>query len=327
MRSLPKLTFVIDDFSIGSPGQQLLDRFLIGYNRDGEFYSPGCAVELLQPKQNNDAIAARSKDFGLKIGGDLNQTQATVIVGTAAEHLSKLPRGARCFIYGTLADTAGRASELVTSAEEHGLALRTATAVSGAFQLPVLEVPSRLRKALAVTHGAFPDAELHALEALCTLGKAVQTPKVELLTGAAVWQSAYSSQWSDLFASAFSRSNTIQGDPLKDGRTQDVAGLRLVERLVPKPRAWLVGDESMQAAVFVMNGALEDLNVAFESTSGKLVSTQLYQPPPPALDHFSGLAGQIEDFFRQDAPPPLSPLTMFLPRLLESMRSLWEEHA
>ena len=74
MRSLPKVTFAVDEFVVGSPAQQLLDRFLIGYNRDGEFYSPGCQVEVLMPRAN-EAIVARAREFGLKVASDFSSAE------------------------------------------------------------------------------------------------------------------------------------------------------------------------------------------------------------------------------------------------------------
>ena len=41
MRALNKLAFLLEDFSSGSPAQHLVDRFLMGYARDGEFHKPG----------------------------------------------------------------------------------------------------------------------------------------------------------------------------------------------------------------------------------------------------------------------------------------------
>src|SRR6185369_16362289 len=36
MTTLKKIVFIYEEFEIGSPAQQLLDRFLIGYPRNGE---------------------------------------------------------------------------------------------------------------------------------------------------------------------------------------------------------------------------------------------------------------------------------------------------
>ena len=190
------------------------------------------------------------------------------------------------------------------------------------YQLPAVQAPNQVSRALAVTYGPFPQAEIEAVEALWSFsGPGKIGPKLKLLTAEAVWQSAYSKEWAQLFAAAFSRSNTIQGDPVKDGRTQDVAGLRLVEKLVKEPRAWLIEEgNGSRIAVFVLNGALEDPNISFEGADKNVISTQLYRPPPPVQDHFSVLAGQIEDFFRQDAHPPLPRGLEALSGILELMR-------
>jgi hypothetical protein len=333
MRSLPKISFVIQDFRVPSPGQQLLDRFLIGYNRDGDFHSPHCEVTLFAGAQEREAVTSRTKDFGLRvastIGDAAGNSDSIVVVGRSElvrAAVERLPEGARGFVYGTVADGAAAAREILKIAEQRRITLRAGTAVAGAFQLPLIKAPARIRKALAVTYGSFPDAELEAIEALWSFEKPGDAaPKVELLNGDHVWTTPYSAEWRDLFAAAFSRSNTIQGDPERDGRTQDVVGLRLVEKLVPEPRAWLLQTPSgIRTALFVMNGALKDLNIAFEGADGKVVSSQLYRPPAPMQDHFSELAGQIEDFFRQDAAPKPPATMLLLPAVLESMRNLWQ---
>ena len=325
MRSLPKVTFLADDFAPGTPSQQLLDRFLIGYNRDGQFHTPGCAVELISGASATEQVSNRVEEFGLKIATTPDQSQCAVVFDSLEKHLLKLPPAARCFVYGKTADSGARAVELRTAAAERGIALRSATAVSAAFQLPVINVPSRVSKALAVSFASFPDADLEAVEALWGLASPPNdTVKIELLSGDALWRRAYSVEWISLFAAAFSRSNTIQGDPLKDGRTQDVVGLRLVEKLVAEPRAWILEQPNgLKMAVFILNGALEDLNVAFGNSSEAIVSTQLYRPPKPLEDHFSALAGQIEDFFRQDTAPKPNANIVLLPAIYEKMTRAW----
>ena len=58
--ALRKIAFILEDFRIGSPGQQLLDRFLIGYSRDGEFrkiLDAQIAVWLVPASENSTAVA------------------------------------------------------------------------------------------------------------------------------------------------------------------------------------------------------------------------------------------------------------------------------
>lgn len=328
MKPLNKVTFHLERFALPSPGQQLLDRFLIGYNHDATFHSPGCAVELVSTGAAHPGLEARAQQFGLRVLTAGNQTmhaaENAIVVAPAQivrEVLNILPNGSRCFVYGQLASNEAFASELVSSANNKEIALRTGTAAAAAFQLPPIEIPSRVRKALAVTYGPVMESELEALDALWNLIPPPEAePEVTLLTGEKVWEAAYSPEWRDLFAATFSRSNTIQGDPMRDGRTQDVVGLKLVEKLVSEPRAWILDAGGTQTAIFVMNGALEDLNIAFKSSSGDVVSTQLYRPPPPMQDHFSNLAASIEDFFRRDTPPKSSGVMTLIPAISEQMR-------
>jgi hypothetical protein len=166
------------------------------------------------------------------------------------------------------------------------------------------------------------DAEADALAALRSIAPSrLGFSKVRLLIHTDVWATAYSRDWFPLFSAAISRSNTMQGDPEKDGRTQDIAGLRLIEKLVKQPRAWIVEHlTGMQTAIFDLSGALQDLNFAVELTDRTIQSAQLYRPPPPMEDHFSPMAEQIERFFRTDSAAP-SPDLVQLPALFEKMRA------
>ena len=134
-------------------------------------------------------------------------------------------------------------------------------------------------------------------------------------------EAAYAAEWRALLAAAFSRSNTIQGDPVKDGRPQDVYGLHFLERLCPAPRGWILDhQDGLRSALFDFSGALEDLNFAVELADGSIRSAQLYRPPEPMSDHFSTLAERIERFFRADHPEVPAGLTS-LWRVAEQMNS------
>mgnify|MGYP003574918453 CR=1 FL=1 len=329
MKPLTKVTFLIDNFAVPSSGQQLVDRFLIGYNHDGEFYTPGCSVELVLNGEPTSAINSRAVQHRLRVVPSreeaIRNCQSAVVVAPSQitrEVVAGLPPEARCFVYGPLADDENSARELLAIAGRRRVALRAGTAAATAFQLPPIEKPGPIRKAAIVTFGPPLEAELEGLDALWSLaplGSGV--PSVKSLQGDKVWDTAYSADWSGLFSAAFSRSNTIQGYPVRDGRTQDVVGLRLVEKLVPEPRAWLLDAGQTQIALFIMNGALEDLNIALESNSGELLSTQLYRPPAPMQDHFSNLAAQIEAFFRREETPLFGHNPVTLPGILEQMRA------
>ena len=315
MIPLPQVTFVIDQFAVASPGQQLLDRFLIGYHSDGAFRAPGCEVQF--SGESTPAIEARVRDHGLRTGAELAQARATIIAASeqrVRETIGQLPSGARCFIYGLLSPEAQRL------AGQRRVSVLSATATSAAFRLPAVDLPeSRIRKCAIVTHGAL--AALDGLEALRSIAESRLSGLEFAGRIEPFWEAAYASEWRTLLASAFSRSNTIQGDALTDGRTQDVFGLHFLENLVSSPRAWrLSGPNGLTAGIFDFSGALEDINVAAELDDGSIRSAQLYRPPAPMSDHFSRLAERVERFFRADLPDVPAGLTS-LWRAAEPMNS------
>jgi hypothetical protein len=135
------------------------------------------------------------------------------------------------------------------------------------------------------------------------------------MEGAAVWDFAYSAAWKPLFAAAISRSNNIQGDPEKDGRTQDIVGLQLVEKLAPAPRAWHFRPNGQsELAILVVDGALTDTNFAVQTGNG-ILSAQLYEPRAPMQDHFSDLAWWITD--RIGRPDGSFGAALFISQVLE----------
>jgi hypothetical protein len=75
MRRLSKVAFLIEEFTTPSPAQQLLDRFLIGYPKDGAIHKPPCetvAAHLMLSLGESD-FDRRSEDFGLVIAPDVER--------------------------------------------------------------------------------------------------------------------------------------------------------------------------------------------------------------------------------------------------------------
>ena len=61
MRPLRQITFLLEDFALQTPAQQLLDRFLIGYRRDGEFHrSAGVTAVLAGTATTASALCSAS---------------------------------------------------------------------------------------------------------------------------------------------------------------------------------------------------------------------------------------------------------------------------
>src|SRR5690348_11679658 len=63
-----EIVFILDELTVASPGQQLLDRFLLGYHHAGEFVRPGGKVYLHLPHaETNAAVSKRVSEFGLTL--------------------------------------------------------------------------------------------------------------------------------------------------------------------------------------------------------------------------------------------------------------------
>jgi hypothetical protein len=128
---------------------------------------------------------------------------------------------------------------------------------------------------------------------------------VRRLEGAEVWRAADADEWSwSLLAAAISRSNTVQGDPVRDGRTQDIVGLGLVRKLAEDPRGWIIEHrDGLRSAILVLDGVVADFSFAVRSRAGTITAAQLYRPPEPNRSEFDRLAAVIEDFFTGQVLP------------------------
>jgi hypothetical protein len=168
-------------------------------------------------------------------------------------------------------------------------------------------------------------AELHALEGLLPVierrhGGASGVRSIRFLEGKELWKVGDRGIWSwPLLAAALSRSHSPQGDPVLDGRTQDLAGLGLVPKLARNPRGWLLEHrDGLRSAILVLDGVVADFNFAVKSRDGSIVSAQLFRAPAPAEQHFSRLAAVLEAFFRTGKAPWLIERNLLIAGLLEA---------
>lgn len=328
-RPLGKIAFVVEEFALGTPAQQLVDRFLGGYLRDGAFHRlDGCraAIHLTSGAAGNPEIVRRIKDFALVSSANLDDAlagaDAVVVVwrghGVEANEellttvLQRAPAGVPVFIQGILGKSCETAKEMGKLAASRSITLVAGTATAVTYRLPSVELPegTRVTEALIVVQGPFPNAEFDALEGLLPVlerrrGGGAGVDEVRFLEGESVWRAREEGQWSQrLLAVALSRSDSPQGDPVKDGRTQDLVGLGLVPRLARDPRGWLIRHrDGLRSAVLVFDGVVADYNFAVATAGGTVISAQLYRPWEPAQAHFNLLAAAVEDFFRSGKAP------------------------
>ena len=352
MRPLRRITFLIEEFLLpsatqpyASSAQQLLDRFLMGFSLHGRFHRlPELEVTVhLMLGGNETDFGPRVKDYGLHVAATAEQSlalaDAVVIVprrsgAVANDHYLRLalahaPPGAACFVHGVLSNSLGQAREALRLAASRNIAVLAGTPLAVTWRLPEVDlVPDTLlHEALIVVQGSSPGAELHALDGLLPVlekrrGGEGGVSRVRFLEGQELWHAGAQGLWSrTLLAAALARSHSPQGDPVLDGRTQDIVGLGLLPQLARKPRGWLLEHrDGLRTAILVLDGAVADFNFAVRAADGTTLSAQLFRAPLPAEQHYSRLAGAMENFFTGRAVPWKIERNLLTAALLETFR-------
>jgi hypothetical protein len=326
MRELKRIAFLIEEFVLPSPAQQLLDRFLIGFPTQGEFRPSRVSVAVWADQSTADLLQRRKDDFGLIIAerpeDALRDADAVVVAGSAKAlcppeslartAIDRAPVGTPIFISGLPAATYAVASELARLAAARNCPLLAGTAVPFAFRLPEAAPPARTRpkEGLIVVQGEFPAAELSGLEGLLSLLEGPQrrpwpSRRLRSLEGDALWRAGEDGAWSwPLFQAAISRSHTPQGNPVLDGRTEDIVGLGLAPKLARHPRGWILEHANgLRSVLLVLDGVVADIDLAVRYRNGEVFSAQLFRTPLPQQEEYSRLAAALLEFFSSQQPP------------------------
>jgi len=330
MPALRHLAFVLEDFALQTPAQQLLDRFLFGHRRNAAFHKlDGVRISVARaggfqpPPAASDPLRARASETDLQLTDlpdAVREADAVIVIPRAdsatpaqlTAALTHAQRGAACFVFGALAPDLAAARTFATLAAARQITLAAGTFLPVTWRLPQVDLPANapVDEALIVVQGLSPHAELHALDGLLPVlarraGGERGVRRVKFLAGADLWRAADRREWSwGLLSAALSRSDSPQGDTLVDGRTQDLVGLGQVPKLATNPRGWLLEHtDGVRTALLALDGVVADYNFAVRLRDGSEVSAQLFRAPVPAQEHFSPLAAAIENFFRTGEPP------------------------
>jgi len=316
MSTLKKITLVADGCPKGGAALAVLDRLAGGYPRDGVFR------ERLAPEVHAHALAGsgeelnrRKTDLGITEVGDLPQAVAgadgvILVPGDGAMALSfstteavlrSLPPGAGCYAVGLIAERAEEAEKILDLAAERRIRLTWGSLLMWTFRLPEngLESKGRSREALIVVQGDDARALADGLFGLAS--ELNPTPEgdgaVVRYRNDAVWKANALGEWDwDLLSAALSRSSNAQGSAVADGRTQDLVGLGMVQRLAERPRAWITRHAGGgHSTLLALDGVVKDVNVATRDRGGVVRSARLYRPPAPNEAGYHRLAARIED--------------------------------
>src|SRR6185436_16957025 len=197
MKPLRHVSFLLEEFSTPSPAQQLLDRFLIGYPRDGAFRKlEGLKVSGYATVTNEASFDRRPEEFGLRhvttAEEAVEAADAVVIIsrrpGAVANEaflkiaLERAPQGASCFVHGALCNSLACARRFGEMAASRRIALLAGTPTAVTWRLPEVDLRAgtHLAEALIVVQvnplaaqatppappATIGGAELHALEGL-----------------------------------------------------------------------------------------------------------------------------------------------------------------
>ncbi len=164
-----------------------------------------------------------------------------------------------------------KASAMVQASKRLGFPFLAGSSLPVTWRLPPIDMPfgCEIEQALMVGVGGSDAMDFHALEAMqCMVerrrGGETGVRSVQLIEGDAVWKAGDAGQWSwELLESALSRSDSIQGLTVRDGRTQNLVKSGAVKELVRHPAAYFIEYiDGTHATLLMLDGALNDYNFA-----------------------------------------------------------------
>ena len=335
-----KLAILASRWTPGSPARRLADRFLIGYPREGKWRRPAMDVVSVYVDRTPDADQSRQRaaEFGFRIypsvaetlrcGRDRLAVDGVLMLAGQGDDSSDGPSGpdllgpmVRVFeedrravpVYWDEPLGLAQARKMVEASRQLGFPVLAGSSLPMTWRLPPLELPagSRVEQALMVGIGSRRSDRYRALETLQAMverrrGGETGVRSVQAVAGEAVWRAGGSGRWSrELLQAAVARSDSLQGETLKDGRPRDLVGSGELPRLVEDPEACLVDySDGMSAAVLMLDGAVGDFTFAARLREvSEVASTQFLLPPGPNHAGAVCLAARIEDLVQSGRSP------------------------
>lgn len=237
-------------------------------------------------------------------------------------------KGVPVFVDKHLSFSFEKASWMVREARRLGFPLMAGSSIPVTWRLPPLELPlgCEIEEALAVGYGGVDSYDFHALEGLQGMverrrGGETGIAAVEYLEGEEVWKAGDAGVWSwRLLESALSRSDTVRGGAVEDGRPENLVRLGKLPALVEKPAAYLLFyRDGLRATMLMLNGAVNDFLFAAQlKGEPKPKATQFFLTPVPNVNHFSGLVAKIEEMFVTGRAPYPVERTLLVSGMLEA---------
>ena len=312
-------------------------------------------------KPSDDQSAERARSFGFKVygtiaeavrcGGSKLAVDGVLIIGEhgryprnekgqilypryeffreVAQVFERDGRAVPVFNDKHLSFSFAKAQEMVRTSQRLGFPFLAGSSLPVTWRLPAVELPlgRAIEEALMVGVGSSDAMDFHALEALqCMVerrqGGETGVEAVQLIEGESVWQAGQHGRWSrELLEAALSRSDSIQGLTVLDGRPQDLAsnGDEL-RRLARDPCAYFLNyADGTRATLLMLNGVVTQYTFAARIRGApRVISTQFLLPPNPNVAYSGCLMHKVEEMIESGAAPYPVERTLLVSGILES---------
>jgi hypothetical protein len=315
-------------------------------------------------KPAGDQSGQRARQFGFKVyptiaqavrcGGDRLAVDAVLIIGEhgnyprnekgqilypryeffqrVVEVFEKDGRAVPVFNDKHLSYSFTKAKKMVAASKRLGLPFLAGSSLPVTWRLPSIELPLDcvVDEALMVGVGGSDTMDYHAMEAMqCMIerrrGGETGVKAVQLIEGEAVWKAGEQGLWSKtLLEAALSRSDSLQGLTVQDGRPQDLVRNGQLPRIVKNPAAYLIQyRDGLRTALLMLEGAVADFTFAacLRGVAG-VQSTQFLLPflvaPVQNVAYSACLAANIEKMIETGHAPYPVERTLLVCGILES---------
>jgi hypothetical protein len=221
-----------------------------------------------------------------------------------------------------------KAQEMVATSVRLKFPLLAGSSLPVTWRLPPIELPlgCTIDDALMVGYGGSDPMDFHALEAMqCMLerrkGGETGVKRVHMISGESVWKAGAQGLWpQSLLEAALSRSDSLQGLSITDGRPQNLAASSELQRLARHPAAYLIEyTDGTKATLLMLNGVVADYTFAARiQGSPKVLSTQFLLPPVPNVAYSACLIHKVEEMIETGRAPYPVERTLLVSGMLES---------
>ncbi|MDG3005685.1 hypothetical protein [Paludisphaera mucosa] len=286
-------------------------------------------------KPADDQSAERAASFGFKVyptiaetlrcGGDKLAVDAVLIIGEHGEYprnekgqilyprfeffqqavqvFEADGRSVPVFNDKHLSYSYPKAKAMVDASKRLGFPFLAGSSLPVTWRLPSVDLPygAVVEDALMVGVGGSDPMDYHALEAMQSVlerrkGGETGVRRVQMIEGDAVWKAADAGRWSrELLGAALSRSDSLQGLSVLDGRTQALAEGAEIARIAVDPAAYFIDYvDGTRATLLMLNGVLADYNLAVR-VQGRPdpLSMQFLLPPNPNVAYSAQLMDKV----------------------------------